>query len=293
MPQLGHKTVDSITTADVMAVLVPIWNTRRETARRVRQRIGAVMKWSVAHLRDNPAGDAIAEALPKDGMAYLRRSTTGRCRMQVGAAVEQIPASGAYRAILLAFEFLVLTASPSGEVRGARWEEIDFGSATWTVARLPSEDVTPASRAAFQPCRGNSRGSARTVRRCRPGISVADGPQAERHHNLQAGAGERHRLRPTRDEELLPGLGRLFAPSLDLNVSGSVHARPACQAGSRGLHRARYRRLPKRPSSPLAPSPNGRPHSFPRILSLNHHCPIIVFSVWDRASSTGRQKSNR
>ena len=70
MPLLGRKTVDTITTADVMAVLVPIWNTRRETARRVRQRIGAVMKWSVAHRyrQDNPAaGDVIAEALPRDG----------------------------------------------------------------------------------------------------------------------------------------------------------------------------------------------------------------------------------
>ena len=34
---------------------------------------------------------------------------------------------------MLAFEFLVLTASRSGEVRGARWGEIDFASATWTV----------------------------------------------------------------------------------------------------------------------------------------------------------------
>ena len=63
MPYLGRKTVDAITTADVMAVLVPIWSTKRETAHRVRQRIGAVMKWSVAHRyrQDNPAGDAIAK----------------------------------------------------------------------------------------------------------------------------------------------------------------------------------------------------------------------------------------
>ena len=37
MPYLGRKTVDAITTADVMTVLVPIWSTKRETARRVRQ----------------------------------------------------------------------------------------------------------------------------------------------------------------------------------------------------------------------------------------------------------------
>ena len=48
MPRLGQKRVDQITTADVMAVLIPHWHTKRETMQRVRQRIGTVMKWAVA-----------------------------------------------------------------------------------------------------------------------------------------------------------------------------------------------------------------------------------------------------
>ena len=66
-PRIGDKTVDAVTTADVMAVLSPIWSAKRVTAKRVRQRIGAVMKWAIAQgLRiDNPAGDAISAALPK------------------------------------------------------------------------------------------------------------------------------------------------------------------------------------------------------------------------------------
>ena len=48
LPRLARKRVDAVTTADVMAVLLPIWSTKRVTARRVRQRIGAVMKWAVA-----------------------------------------------------------------------------------------------------------------------------------------------------------------------------------------------------------------------------------------------------
>ena len=138
MPRLGRKTVDSITTADVMAVLVPIWSTKRETARRVRQRIGAVMKWSVAHhyRQDNPAGDAvgdaIAEALPRDG-ASTKIHHRALPHAEVGAAVAKIRASGAHPSTVFAFEFLVLTAGRSGEVRGARWEEVDFESATWTV----------------------------------------------------------------------------------------------------------------------------------------------------------------
>ena len=134
MPQIGKKTVDTITTADVMAVLVPIWSTKRETARRVRQRIGAVMKWSVAHRyrQDNPAGDAIAEALPRDGTS-AKTHHRALPHSEVGAAVGKIRASGAYRATVLAFEFLVLTASRSDEVRGARWDEFNFESGTWTV----------------------------------------------------------------------------------------------------------------------------------------------------------------
>ena len=71
LPRLGEMRVDQVTTADVLAVLVPIWSTKRETARRVRQRIGAVMKWAVAQgfREDNPAGDAIAAALPQGGGA--------------------------------------------------------------------------------------------------------------------------------------------------------------------------------------------------------------------------------
>ena len=63
-PRIGRKRVDVVT-----AVLLPIWNLKHETARRVRQRIGAVMKWAMAqgYRQDNPAGEAIGAALPKNG----------------------------------------------------------------------------------------------------------------------------------------------------------------------------------------------------------------------------------
>ena len=74
LPRLARKRVDAVTTADVMAVLLPIWSTKRVTAGRVRQRIGAVMKWAVAqgYRDDNPAGDAIAAALPKTAVHQQR-----------------------------------------------------------------------------------------------------------------------------------------------------------------------------------------------------------------------------
>ena len=59
--------MDEITTADVLAVLTPIWHDKPETAKRVRQRLNNVMQWAVAqgYRQDNPAGDAISKALPK------------------------------------------------------------------------------------------------------------------------------------------------------------------------------------------------------------------------------------
>ena len=133
MPRLGAMRVDEIGTADVLAVLLPIWSTKRETARRVRQRIGAVMKWAVArgYCGDNPAGDAIAAALPKN--ETRRQHLRALPHAQVAGALEAVRRSTATRCTVLAFEFLVLTACRSGEVRGARWAEVDRTRAVWTV----------------------------------------------------------------------------------------------------------------------------------------------------------------
>ncbi len=133
MPQLGRKPVDKITTADVLAVLVPIWSAKPETARRVRQRIGAVMRWAVAegYRDDNPAGEAIGAALPKNGGRQEHRQALPY--PEVGGTLAKVRASQAWPATKLALEFLTLTACRSGEVRGARWEEINLDTATWTV----------------------------------------------------------------------------------------------------------------------------------------------------------------
>jgi len=132
-PTLGGKSVAKVTSADVLGVLIPIWNDKRETARRVRQRIGAVMKWAIAegYRADNPAGEAIAAALPRGGARKQHQRALPYA--EVAAAIETVRASAAYRATALAFEFLVLTAARSGEVRGARWTEIDTDAGTWTV----------------------------------------------------------------------------------------------------------------------------------------------------------------
>ena len=133
MPKLGQLPVDRITRAEVLAVLTPIWGTRQETARRVRQRIRAVMRWAVAHGHrdDNPAGEGIDGALPP--MPAIRAHFRALPYKEVPAALETIAASTAGVATKACFEFLVLTAARSGEARGATWNEIDLDARLWTI----------------------------------------------------------------------------------------------------------------------------------------------------------------
>ncbi len=132
-PRLGRRSVSDVTTADVMAVLTPIWHEKPETARRVRQRIGAVMQWAVAQgLRpDNPAGDALGAALPRHN--GVRRHHLATPHGEVTGAIQAVRASQASLSSKLAFEFLVLTACRSGEVRLATWDEIDLDTSEWII----------------------------------------------------------------------------------------------------------------------------------------------------------------
>ena len=133
-PRLGRKSVADITTSDVLAVLTHdgFWQTKRESARRVKQRISTIMDWAAAqgHRSDNPC-HALKAALPKAGHQKQHRRALPYDR--VSDALVRVRASAAYPTTKLAFEFLVLIACRSGEVRGARWEEIDLDAAVWTV----------------------------------------------------------------------------------------------------------------------------------------------------------------
>lgn len=131
-PRMGKLKVADVTTADVLGVLTPIWIEKAETARRVRQRIGTVMKWAIAQgwRQDNPA-ENIAQALPKAETTKANRKALPYA--DVPACLEAVKASGAGRATKLALELLVLSASRSGEVRNAVWSEIDIQAKVWEI----------------------------------------------------------------------------------------------------------------------------------------------------------------
>ncbi|MDE2863683.1 MAG: tyrosine-type recombinase/integrase [Gemmatimonadota bacterium] len=132
-PGIGGKRVDRIRSADVMGVLMPIWNDKYQTAKRVRQRISTVMRWAIAqgYRVDNPAGDAIGAALPKP--SRVQKHYKALPYEEVAGAVATVWRSDARLSVKLGIEFLVLTACRSGEVRGTRWEEIDIEGGEWTI----------------------------------------------------------------------------------------------------------------------------------------------------------------
>ena len=137
-PILGNMPVDRISRADVLEVLTPIWGGRPETAipetaRRVRQRIRTVKRWTMAHgfIESNPAGEAIDGALPP--MPKFKAHLRALPYEEVAQALEVVDASQASLSAKFCLRFAVLTAARSGEAKGALWDELDLERALWTV----------------------------------------------------------------------------------------------------------------------------------------------------------------
>jgi integrase len=132
---LRPKPVDAITTEDVLECLKPLWQTKAETAARLRGRIERVLDAAKAkgyRTGENPARwrGHLDSLLPK-----RQRLTRGHhAAMPFDevrnfiARLREIDGIGAK-----ALEFLILTAARTGEVIGARWGEIDLSEKVWTV----------------------------------------------------------------------------------------------------------------------------------------------------------------
>jgi integrase len=131
-PVIGNKPINTIQSGDVLAVLQPIWFKVPETARRVLQRMRHVMQWAKGanlYAGENPV-DAAKGSLPRHS-GEARRHHPAVPYAEVPALMDSLAARQGVAA--LAVRFLILTAARSGEVRGARWDEIDLENAVWTV----------------------------------------------------------------------------------------------------------------------------------------------------------------
>ena len=131
-PKLGTRTVDSITTADVLGVLTPIWHSKRSRAKSVRSRLSVVMQWARAHgyRTDDPCDSRIDGALPANGHATKHReSLPWQDVPDAWSAVLEV--NGTQRGAALMLQFVMLTGARRDEARMMQWSEVSGD--VWTV----------------------------------------------------------------------------------------------------------------------------------------------------------------
>lgn len=135
-PVFGHLPVASVDTGLVMKCLEPIWAEKNETASRLRGRIESVLDW--ATVREHRQGEN-----PARWRGHLDHLLAKPSKVQPVEHHAALPFAeiGAFMPALRAregsgpraLEFAILTATRSGEARGATWSEIDLSAATWTI----------------------------------------------------------------------------------------------------------------------------------------------------------------
>lgn len=130
-PDIGDMSVDAVEGPAIRDLLAKIWLSKPETARRVRQRIGAVLDWAYAKgFRSSEAPmRSVSKGLPKqpkrdNHFAALPYS-------DAPALMQKLAGEDSYGR--LALRFLIFTAARSGEVRLATWKEIDLDEQLWTI----------------------------------------------------------------------------------------------------------------------------------------------------------------
>jgi len=135
-PVIGDLPVDEVQTTDVLRVLQPIWQTKVETASRLRGRIEKVLGWAAAQgfrSRENPARwrGHLDTLLPAPSKVKRVQHHAAMSWQEVPGFIVKLREQRGIAA--RALEFVIMTASRSGEVRGARWDEIDLDAGTWTI----------------------------------------------------------------------------------------------------------------------------------------------------------------
>ena len=134
-PRIGELSAADINTAAVVSVLQPIWTKLPETASRVRGRIEAVLSWAKVHgLRDgdNPARwrGHLDQLLPARAKVKRVEHFTALSYDKIGNFMAEL--AGQQDMAARALQFAILTATRSGEVLGARWNEIK--GHIWTIS---------------------------------------------------------------------------------------------------------------------------------------------------------------
>jgi integrase len=135
-PVLGHMLPDAISTADVLRTVQPIWTSRPVAAGRVRNRIELVLDAAKARGLRSGANVAawrghLSALLPKKSKVHKVEHFAAMPYLEIAEFMSELRRQDSVAA--LALEFIVLTATRSGEALGATWDEIDLEEKLWTI----------------------------------------------------------------------------------------------------------------------------------------------------------------
>jgi integrase len=155
-PVFGQQPVADVDTALVVKCLSPIWQTKTETASRLRGRIESVLGWATTsgfRTGENPARwkGHLENLLATIGKSSRTKNHPSLPWQRIGEFMIALKARPGMAS--KAVEFTVLTACRSGEVRGAKWSEFDFTERVWTIPaermKARREHQVPISDAAL------------------------------------------------------------------------------------------------------------------------------------------------
>jgi integrase len=132
----GRLPVQAVDVTMVLKALEPIWTTKPETASRVRGRIERILDWAkVRGYRDgdNPARwrGHLDHLLPARGKVRRIEHHAALPYAELPAFLAALRTREAIAA--RALEFAILTAARTGEVIGARWDEMNLEGRIWVV----------------------------------------------------------------------------------------------------------------------------------------------------------------
>jgi len=136
LPAVGDLPVGSVDTGAVVKIIEPLWREKTETASRVRGRIESILDYARARgwrADENAARwrGHLDQLLPQRSKVQRVAHHAALPWRETGAFMQRLRQNSRISARCL--EFLILTACRSGEVRGARWDEIDLAHAVWTI----------------------------------------------------------------------------------------------------------------------------------------------------------------
>jgi integrase len=132
-PRIGNRPVEAIRRPDVVEVLEPIWRTRHETARKLKIRLAQVIDYASdrgLYQEGNPARGTIRSL---DTYDHETRHMPALPWPDLPAFMAQLAARDAIAASAL--QFAILTCARSGEVRAAKWSEIDLAAKVWALPK--------------------------------------------------------------------------------------------------------------------------------------------------------------